>query len=105
MTDRIDIADGKYSIINDNGNLTALRYGERWNRDLTGDNLIYWLMVELMAARCAEKRYLFLRSGKARTTCGPRAGRIEVMRWDDRSEGTILKGEELDAAIDAEILT
>lgn len=40
-------ADGKYTIINDNGILTALRYGEPWERDLTGDNLIYWMLVEV----------------------------------------------------------
>lgn len=29
----------KYTVINDNGKLTALRHGEHW-RDLCGDNLI-----------------------------------------------------------------
>jgi hypothetical protein len=46
-------------------------------------------------------RYRYLRGGKARTGGSPRAGRIEVFRWDDRMEGTQLKGEALDAAIDA----
>jgi len=40
-------ADGKYTITNDNGKLTALRNGEPWGRDLTGDNLIYWMLVEV----------------------------------------------------------
>lgn len=38
-----DFADGKYTVINDNGVLKALRNGEEW-RDLTGDNLIYWML-------------------------------------------------------------
>jgi hypothetical protein len=48
---RVTVADGKYTVINDNGQLTALRHGERWNREITGDNLIYWLTVELAQAR------------------------------------------------------
>lgn len=43
----ITVADGKYTIINDNGKLSALRHGEPWRRDLTGDNLIYWMMVRI----------------------------------------------------------
>jgi hypothetical protein len=39
--------DGKYTVTNDNGKLTALRNGEPWGRDLTGDNLIYWMLVEV----------------------------------------------------------
>jgi len=45
--ERIDINDGKYSVINDEGRLTALRYGEPW-RNLSGDNLIYWMFVEIV---------------------------------------------------------
>lgn len=41
-----DFADGKYTVINDNGKLTALRHGEHWDRDLCGDNLIYWMLVD-----------------------------------------------------------
>jgi hypothetical protein len=49
-TTRIDVADGKYSILHENGlNLRALRHGEPWNRDLVGDNLVY-----AMAARIEE---------------------------------------------------
>ncbi len=44
---RHDFSDGKYTVINDNGKLTALRHGEPWGRDLTGDNLIYWMLVEV----------------------------------------------------------
>ena len=42
-----DFADGKYTVISDNGILTALRYGEPWDRDLIGDNLVYWMLVEV----------------------------------------------------------
>lgn len=48
MTDQVTVADGKYTVINDNGKLTALRHGEPWNRDLTGDNLVYWMLVEIL---------------------------------------------------------
>lgn len=44
---RHDFADGKYTVINDNGRLTALRHGESWGRDLVGDNLVYWMLVEV----------------------------------------------------------
>lgn len=53
MTQRVDVADGKYTVvIEDNGDLYALRYGERW-RDFTGDKLIYCLAAELQEARDA----------------------------------------------------
>ena len=48
--ERLTLADGKYTVINDNGALTALRYGEPW-RDLAGDNLLYCLFVELEMTR------------------------------------------------------
>lgn len=51
----ITIADGKYTVIFDQGNLSALRYGEPW-RDLTGDNLIYWMMVEIERLREAHQQ-------------------------------------------------
>lgn len=44
---RHDFNEGKHTIINDNGKLTALRYGQPWERDLTGDNLIYWMLIEV----------------------------------------------------------
>ena len=46
--DQVTVADGKYTVINDNGKLTALRNGEPWARDLIGDNLVYWMMVEIL---------------------------------------------------------
>ncbi len=42
---RIDLEGGKYTLINDNGKLTALRYNEPW-RDLCGDKLIAALVAE-----------------------------------------------------------
>jgi hypothetical protein len=57
-----DFADGKYTVINDNGKLTALRYGEPWARDLTGDNLIYSMLVEVDRLKQELKQELFLRS-------------------------------------------
>lgn len=48
MSESMTFADGKYTVINDNGQLTALRHGEPWNRDLTGDNLVYYMLVEAL---------------------------------------------------------
>lgn len=42
----IEIEGGKYTLILDQGRLTALRYGEPW-RDVTGDSLVYWMMCEI----------------------------------------------------------
>ena len=46
---RYDFADGKYTIIRDFSTyrMTALRYGEDWGRDLTGDNLIASMLDEI----------------------------------------------------------
>ena len=38
--------NGKYELKRVDNRLICLRYGEPW-RDVTGDNLIYWLMTEL----------------------------------------------------------
>lgn len=44
---RIELDGGKYTVIKkDGGHMTALRHGEPW-RDLAGDNLVYWLAVEI----------------------------------------------------------
>ena len=57
----VHVADGKYTVIFGDGNLQALRYGAYW-RDCCGDNLIYWLAVELNDARKEitklQKKYL-----------------------------------------------
>ena len=44
---KYDFADGKYTVINTDGTLTALRNGEPWDRDLIGDNLVYWMLVKV----------------------------------------------------------
>ena len=44
--EQMDFADGKYTVINENGKLSALRYGELWARDLVGDNLVYWMLMD-----------------------------------------------------------
>jgi hypothetical protein len=38
--------NGKYTVINNNGLLSALRYGEPW-RELTGDNLVAAMLHEV----------------------------------------------------------
>lgn len=50
MADRIDVDGGKYTVVSDAGHLTALRYGQPW-RELTGDNLVFHLAMELQEAR------------------------------------------------------
>lgn len=50
MNEKVDVCDGKYTVVIDGGKLTALRYGEPW-QDLCGNNLVYWLAVELKLAR------------------------------------------------------
>lgn len=51
MSEQMTFADGKYTVINDNGKLTALRNGEPWDRDLVGDNLVYWMLTDSIALR------------------------------------------------------
>lgn len=50
MATRIDLDGGKYTVINDNGKLSALRHGQPW-QDLSGNNLVYWMMVEIEQLR------------------------------------------------------
>jgi len=53
METRIEIEDGKYAVVHDNGaDLRALRYGEPW-RDLTGDGLVLAMAQEIEALRPA----------------------------------------------------
>jgi len=59
------------------------------------------LTAERDGLRADAERYRWLRAGKARTTGRPKEGRIEVIRWEDSSEGDILKLSALDNAIDA----
>lgn len=53
MKESITVSDGKYTVINDAGKLTALRNGEPWGRDLVGDNLIYWMFVRIRELEAA----------------------------------------------------
>lgn len=51
LPQKIEVNGGKYTVvIHDNGGLEAFRYDQPW-RDLVGDNLIYWLAIELQDAR------------------------------------------------------
>lgn len=52
MTDIVEISldNGKYKIIHSNAEFKALRYDEPW-RDLTGDNLILFLVFEVESLR------------------------------------------------------
>lgn len=51
MDTRVKVYNGKYEVvISDTGKMIALRYGEEW-QDITGNNLVYWLAVELNEAR------------------------------------------------------
>jgi hypothetical protein len=50
--ERLDLENGKYTIINDGGKLSALRYGQPWRGpDLIGDGLVGALFTELHQAR------------------------------------------------------
>lgn len=49
---KVTVCDGKYTVLHFvKGGGKALRYGEEWNRDLTGDNLVFGLAAELMDVR------------------------------------------------------
>lgn len=49
MTKRIfEFYEGKYSIVLEDGyKMTALRYGEKWNRDLIGDGMILAMLQHI----------------------------------------------------------
>lgn len=51
MSWKVSVDGGKYTVLSDGkGRLFAERYDEPW-QDLTGNNLVYWLAVELLEAR------------------------------------------------------
>ena len=50
--DTYDFADGKYTVVHDQGKLIALRYGEPW-QDLAGNNLVYYMLMEVLVLRNA----------------------------------------------------
>lgn len=43
---KIDLNDGKYTYVFEDGKQYALRYDEQW-RDLTGDNLVYCMACKI----------------------------------------------------------
>lgn len=53
-TEQITVADGKYQVFHERGKLWALRNGEPWSRDITGDNLIYWMMMRILELEAAQ---------------------------------------------------
>jgi hypothetical protein len=59
------------------------------------------LRAEVAELRKDAQRYRLLRGGTPRTTGAPKPGRIEVLQWEDGTEANVLKGDALDAAIDA----
>lgn len=44
--EKLSFEDGKYQLILDAGEFTALRHGQPW-RDLTGDKLVYTMFAEI----------------------------------------------------------
>jgi hypothetical protein len=57
---RIDLENGKYTVIHENGsNLRALRYGEEW-RSLTGDGLVLAMAHQITEALVDSGLYFVL---------------------------------------------
>ena len=57
MRNRIQLNDGKYTIVYDKTNSfpeKVLRYGEEWC-NVVGDNLIFWLCAEIERLRETNK--------------------------------------------------
>ena len=54
-----DYDNGKYTVVFDEttGALYALRYGEYW-KDISGNKLIYWMLVDHLCALNRNKRLL-----------------------------------------------
>lgn len=53
--DRVDLYDGKYTVVfYHSGILKALRYGKEW-RDLTGDGLVLAMLQEIIRLRQAQR--------------------------------------------------
>ena len=70
---RHDFDDGKYTVINDNGKLTALRHGEPW-QDLCGNNLVYWMLVEVDRLKAERDGLVAVMEGLACLGNGDRYG-------------------------------
>ncbi len=58
--EQMEFCGGKYTVINDRGVLSCLRHGQPWERDLVGDNLVYWMFVESIELQ--HQRDLLLRA-------------------------------------------
>ena len=86
MMEKMDFADGKYTVINDNGKLTALRYGEPWARDLAGDNLVYWMLVDSL--RLKEQRDALLEA-------------LKTVEWHGGGSCWVVDADKIAAAIKA----
>ena len=86
MIEKMDFADGKYTVINDNGKLTALRHGEPWDRDLVGDNLVYCMLVD--SIRLVTQRDALLEALKeiqdwtARATARAASAKVEENKYE-----------------------
>ena len=71
MKDVIKLDGGKYVVTHENGKITATRQGEPW-RDLTGDNLFYFMMMELVdREEKPEARPIDLMTEYIRSLIGP----------------------------------
>jgi hypothetical protein len=68
------LADGKYEVVFDEGKLYATRYGESW-RDLCGDNLIYWMLVDVVKYR---ELLEIVNAAKNCLVCAPIANTSEI---------------------------
>lgn len=55
MAEQMSFDDGKYTVINDNGILTALRHGKAW-QDLSGNNLVYSMLIKALALQAEVAR-------------------------------------------------
>lgn len=81
----IDVCDGKYTVYQEKGgSLKALRYGEPW-QDLVGNNLVFYLMIELIEAKEKLKALQFMVD---QNMC------LEVTFLSINSVNDILKGED-----------
>lgn len=89
--EQITVEDGKYTVIFDNGQLHALRYGERW-RDLSGDKLIYALMCRIQALEAAASACLSHPAGSDRQPGLSLAGEQPAEVSDEPTEAQIAAG-------------
>jgi len=82
---QVSVNGGKYTVIFNSSpyRFEALRHGEPWNRDLVGDNLVYWLAVELDEARKQMK------GEPASGLAAARAKLQEIVRTEGEDAGVI----------------